>query len=469
MVKTGEKFITGKKNISEARVADDDGNFDLKCDEVLDVLRGRDGKGKSKNVLLLLGAFVGCLGNRLGNGRLPGWRRTGQAGKVDTKIGNGGVGVILSSSGNDNLDSKKRIQRGEQRKTMKILAIETSCDETAAAVVENGREVLSNIVASSQEMHKKSGGIIPENAAREQVKSIMPVIREAIEQAEITQDKIDRIAVTIGPGLVGSLLVGVETAKTLSYLWNKPIIPVNHLVGHIYANFVCKAQNPKYESRDFMEPKFPILALVVSGGHTEMVLMKNHGKVKWVGGTRDDAAGECFDKCARILGLPYPGGPSISAAADNFQGSNPNFQHRMLPRPMINDKNFEWSFSGLKTAVLKRIKTQEGTGVKEIEWLAAEVQEAIVAVLVKKSVRAIERYQPKSFLLSGGVAANKRLRDSFEAVFHAQPHYPPLHVPEQLFCTDNAVMVGAAAFFINNPKRWDKITAVPQLAIENLP
>ena len=186
-----------------------------------------------------------------------------------------------------------------------ILGIETSCDETAAAVVEEGRRILSHVVASSVELHQKTGGIIPEIAAREQVKCIIPVINEAIESCQLKIENLSAIAVTVGPGLIGSLLVGVETARTLAYVWQKPIVPINHLIAHIYANFLdskFKIQNSKL---------FPAVALVVSGGHTDLVLMENHGRIKWLGGTRDDAAGECFDKCARILGLGYPGGPAI--------------------------------------------------------------------------------------------------------------------------------------------------------------
>ena len=186
---------------------------------------------------------------------------------------------------------------------MKILGIETSCDETAAAIVEDGTKILSNVVASSVEMHAKTGGVIPEEAARQQVRSILPVVEHALKDAGVKPGGINSIAVTVGPGLVGSLLVGIETARTLSLLWGKPLIPVNHLVAHIYANWLTG------------EPEFPALALVVSGGHTDLVLMRGHGKIEWIGGTRDDAAGEAFDKCARLLGLSYPGGPSISAEA----------------------------------------------------------------------------------------------------------------------------------------------------------
>ncbi|MEK7565779.1 MAG: tRNA (adenosine(37)-N6)-threonylcarbamoyltransferase complex transferase subunit TsaD, partial [Patescibacteria group bacterium] len=234
---------------------------------------------------------------------------------------------------------------------MKILGIETSCDETAAAIVRDGTKLISNIVASSQSMHAKYGGIIPEQAAREQIKAMIPVIHEAL----VTD--IDAIAVTVGPGLIGSLLVGVETAKALAYAWNRPIIPVNHLIGHIYGNWI-----------DTPPPKFPALVLLVSGGHSELILMTDHGKFKYLGGTRDDAAGECFDKCARLLNLGYPGGPMVekNAVSKNLTP---------LPRPMIKEKSFDFSFSGLKTAVLNR-KNEDPQG------LAYELQEAITDVLV---------------------------------------------------------------------------------------
>lgn len=332
---------------------------------------------------------------------------------------------------------------------MKILGIETSCDETAAAVVEDGTKILSNIVASSQEMHAKTGGIIPEQAARQQVKSITSVIDQALDTK---QKKIDAIAVTVGPGLIGSLLVGVETAKTLSYLWKKPIVPINHLVGHLYANWL-----------EGSTPEFPALGLVVSGGHTDMVLMKNHGNIKWIGGTRDDAAGEAFDKTARLLGLGYPGGPAIAAQAAKFEVRNPKPELNLFPRPLINEDNFDFSFSGLKTAVLNYINHQ--SSVISHRRLAAEVQEAIVDVLVTKSVKAVQKYKPKSFLLGGGVAANNRLRERFQEEFVSKKLQATFHVPAVKFCTDNASVIASAAHFNYRPVDWKKIVANPQLTI----
>jgi N6-L-threonylcarbamoyladenine synthase len=340
---------------------------------------------------------------------------------------------------------------------MKILGIETSCDETAAAVIEDGTKIISNFVATSAKLHVKTGGIIPEVAARQQIKSIIPVIKEALKMAKTEPDDIDALAVTIGPGLAGSLLVGVETAKTLSYLWQKPIIPVNHLIGHIYANWL------ETGSRKNPNPAFPALALVVSGGHSDLVLMRHSRMPKWLGGTRDDAAGEAFDKCARLLGLGYPGGPAISAAAEKFQASNPNFQLKLFPRPLINEDNFDFSFSGLKTAVAREVQGQELTETDK-EKLAAEVQEAIIDVLVAKSVKAVEKLKPQSFLLAGGVAANQRLREKLESKIKNK-----LFVPQPKLCTDNATFIAAAAFFQPEKVNWQKLAINPQLTINQAP
>lgn len=343
---------------------------------------------------------------------------------------------------------------------MKILSIETSCDETSAAIVEDGKKIISNIIASSADMHAKTGGVIPENAAREQIKSIIPVLQEAM--GKLTQSDIDAIAVTIGPGLIGSLLVGVETAKTLAHLWNKPIVPINHLIGHIYANWLNET------------PQFPALALVVSGGHTDLILMKNHGKIKYLGGTRDDAAGEAFDKTARILGLPYPGGPSISKEAQKFIEKNPDKKLNLFPRPMLDEDNLDWSFSGLKTAVANFIKNNPKF---EKEEMAAQIQEAIIDSLVGKSLRAIEIYNPKSFLLAGGVAANKRLRISLQTRITSietgrdsgKRNRTRLYIPEFALCTDNAAPIGAAAYYNYHPIIWEKISSNPQLTITDRP
>ena len=333
---------------------------------------------------------------------------------------------------------------------MKILGIETSCDETAAAIVESGTKILSNIVATSAGMHAKTGGVVPEQAARQQVVSILPVIDTAFKEANIHHGNIDLIAVTVGPGLVGSLLVGIETARTLSLLWKKPIIPVNHLVAHVYANWLSGEK-----------PKFPALALVVSGGHTDLVLMRGHGNLEWIGGTRDDAAGEAFDKCARLLGLPYPGGPSISSEA--FRHKNKNGTLKMFPRPMLADKGFDWSFSGLKTAVLRVVEGPKS--ILSTPQLAAEVQEAIVDVLVEKTLRAVKKFKPKSLLLAGGVAANSRLREKFEKEIENLELKIDFRFPPPRLCTDNAAYIAGCAYFLSSQVNWKNLTVNPELSI----
>jgi N6-L-threonylcarbamoyladenine synthase len=355
---------------------------------------------------------------------------------------------------------------------MLILGIETSCDETAAAVVEDGTKILSNVVASSIELHQKTGGIIPEVAAREQLKCVLPVVDEALAQAASNRKKltprpytlnpnfIDAIAVTVGPGLIGSLLVGVETAKTLAYAWPKPLMPVNHLQAHLYANWLNRQR-----------PQFPAIGLVVSGGHTDLVLMKNHGRFQWLGGTRDDAAGECFDKCARLLGLGYPGGPAIAAAAAKYQVSGLKSKV-VLPRPMIETNNFDFSFSGLKTAVLRetqhlKLKTLNRRINSSVSSpLAFEIQEAITDVLVTKTMKAAEKFKVKSILLAGGVAANQVLRKKFQVLgLKSQVNF---FVPPQNLCTDNATYVASFSYFNYQSVPWEKIQADPSLRIEEI-
>lgn len=339
---------------------------------------------------------------------------------------------------------------------MIILGIETSCDETSASIVErkpNDSKVklLSNIITSSVLFHSKTGGIIPEIAAREQLKYIIPVIEKALKDSGILEKSIDAIAVTIGPGLIGSLLVGVETAKTLSFVWRKPIIPVNHLFGHIYANFI------RTNSR-LNAIRFPALALIASGGHTDLVLMKNHGKWQWLSGTRDDAAGEALDKIARLLGLPYPGGPIIEEEA---LGGNPKAFN--FPSPMIYSKNLDFSFSGLKTAVFKEIKAVKQFNNETISDLCASVQKAIINVLVKKTMQAAQRYKVESILLGGGVAANKKLRSQIEFEIENLKLKIPLFIPEKWLCTDNAAMIASAASFNFKPMPFQKLNANPEL------
>ncbi|MCL5433003.1 MAG: tRNA (adenosine(37)-N6)-threonylcarbamoyltransferase complex transferase subunit TsaD [Patescibacteria group bacterium] len=333
---------------------------------------------------------------------------------------------------------------------MKILGIETSCDETAASIIEakpkdTKTKIISNIVASSLNLHSKTGGIIPEIAAREQIKYMIPVIKKALIE------EIDAIAVTVGPGLIGSLLVGVETAKTLSYSWKKPIIPVNHLIGHIYANFIrtSSVQN---------EVEFPALALVVSGGHTDLVLMKNHGDLKLIGGTLDDAAGEAFDKIARLLNLSYPGGPAIENTALNGNPKAFNF-----PRPMIDSNDFNFSFSGLKTAVFREVQKIKDPNEKIISDIAASVQQAIVDVLTTKTLKSTEKLEVKSILISGGVSANQRLREQFLLSIKDLNLKIKFFAPEKNLSTDNAAIIATAAFFNYKPVHWSKITVNPEL------
>lgn len=343
---------------------------------------------------------------------------------------------------------------------MKILAIESSCDETSVAVVageknQDKADIISNSIASSLPLHSKTGGIIPEIAAREQIKFILPVIKQALSDAKlnfspVNSPEIDAIAVTQGPGLIGSLLVGIETAKTLSYLWGKPLIPVNHLLGHLYANWIKNEKNSEKIS-------FPVIALIVSGGHTDLLLMKGHQDIEWLGGTRDDASGEAFDKIGRLLNLPYPGGPQIEKAA---RPGNENAIR--LPRPLIGSNDFDFSFSGLKTAVLREVKNKKLTK-KEIADISASVQKAIADVLIKKTLKAAEKYQAKSILLSGGVAANQKLREGFNLSIAREKTSIRFFAPEKNLCTDNAAMIGAAAIYNPEKVSWKNLSVNPEL------
>lgn len=333
---------------------------------------------------------------------------------------------------------------------MTILGIETSCDETSAAVVEKNKNelnLLSNTVSSSVKLHAKSGGIIPEIAAREQIKFIIPVIKEALEKSSLTISELDAIAVTYGPGLLGSLLVGVETAKSLSFVFNKPLIPTNHLIGHIYANWVDK----------YTDIQFPAIGLIVSGGHTDLILIKKHGNIKWLGGTRDDAAGEALDKTGRLMGFSYPAGPAIEKAA--ISGNAKTFD---LPRPMIGSDNFDFSFSGLKTAVIREIADNK-LDQKVINDLCASIQQAIVDVLVIKTLNAAKKFNVKSILLGGGVTANQKLRDKLNLSLTTSNLPFKLFVPPKSLCTDNGAMIAAAAFYNGNRVNFEKIKTNPQL------
>lgn len=335
---------------------------------------------------------------------------------------------------------------------MYILGIETSCDETAASIIEASTKekkinILSDVISSSLPLHSKTGGIIPEVAARQQLKYIIPVIKESLERAKINNSQIDVLSVTVGPGLVGSLLVGIETAKTLSFAWKKPLIPVNHLIGHVYANFTGG-----------IKPDFPSIALIISGGHTDLLLMENFGQITLLGGTRDDAAGEAFDKIGRLLGLSYPAGPLIEEKAKKGDPKSFNF-----PRPMINSKNFDFSFSGLKTAVWREVQKINKPNEKIIDNICASVQKAISDILLAKTLNAAKKYKIKSILLSGGVSANLTIQENFK--LNIKRHLPAVKffVPEKALCTDNAAMIATSAFYNYQPIPWENIKADPEL------
>lgn len=306
-----------------------------------------------------------------------------------------------------------------------ILGIETSCDETAVAIVKNGREIISNIVASQIESHKRFGGVVPEIASRHHVEQITIVLEEAFNQAKISWDDIDAISVTEGPGLVGALLIGVNAAKALAYAKKKPLVGVHHIAGHIYANRLEK------------EFEFPLLSLIVSGGHTELVLMKDHGNYEVIGETLDDAAGEAFDKVARMLHLPYPGGPQIDKLAAKGE------ENIEFPRAWLGKDSYDFSFSGLKSAVINKIHNAEQRGEDlKPEDVAASFQASVIDVLVEKTFRAAREFDVKQLIVAGGVAANKGLRSALEARFLETDI--TLLIPPLYLCTDNAAMIAAA-------------------------
>ena len=338
---------------------------------------------------------------------------------------------------------------------MIILSLETSCDETACAILEekNGAfSVLANIVFSQITLHATWGGVVPNLAAREHLKNIMPVVDKALKKAQITSKKIDLIAVTNGPGLIPALLIGVETAKTLSYLWKKPLLGIHHIEGHIYANFIGEVKNRKSKVES-NEIKFPILCLVVSGGHTQLVLMKKHLNYQIIGETQDDAVGEAFDKVARILGLGYPGGPAIAKEATEIKKYN---LENPLPRPMIKSNNFNFSFSGLKTAVLYSVK-KNANYKSQIANYCYEFQQAVCDVLISKTIRAAKKYNPSTIMLAGGVSANFELRKQLgEAIQKEIPH-TSYSIPDTCYSIDNAVMIASAAFFRCKMKKNTRI------------
>ncbi|WHF27649.1 tRNA (adenosine(37)-N6)-threonylcarbamoyltransferase complex transferase subunit TsaD [Bacillus altitudinis] len=313
-----------------------------------------------------------------------------------------------------------------EKKDRFILGIETSCDETAASIVKNGKEIVANVVASQIESHKRFGGVVPEIASRHHVEQMTIVLEEVMTQANMTFQDLDAIAVTEGPGLVGALLIGVNAAKALSFAQQIPLVGVHHIAGHIYANQLVG------------ELVFPCLALVVSGGHTELVLMKEHGSFEVIGETLDDAAGEAYDKVARTMGLPYPGGPHIDRLAHEGE---PTIK---LPRAWLEEGSYHFSFSGLKSAVINTLHnaSQKGETIAP-EDLAASFQESVIEVLVGKTLKAAEAYGVKQVVLAGGVAANKGLREALTSAF-AKLSEVNVMIPPLSLCTDNAAMIAAA-------------------------
>ena len=319
-------------------------------------------------------------------------------------------------------------------KDIYILGIESSCDETSVSIVKNGSIDIATVISSQIDIHKEYGGVVPEIASREHVKNITIVLEECLEKANMKMEDIDAIAVTYGPGLIGSLLVGLEAAKTLSFIYNKPLIPVHHIRGHIYANNLIK------------EMTFPLLALIVSGGHTELVLMEDHFTFEKLGGTLDDAIGECYDKVARVIGLEYPGGPKIDKLAHT--GNNAYD----LPLP-LNDDSYNFSFSGLKSAVinLNHKLVQRGEKVNEAD-LATSFQTVAVESIINKTKKAIEAYNIKNLVVAGGVAANMGLREEIEKL--TNEYNLNTTIPEMKYCTDNAAMIAAAGFYLYKENKF---------------
>jgi len=312
-------------------------------------------------------------------------------------------------------------------KDVYILGIESSCDETSVSIVKNGTEEIATVIASQIDIHKDFGGVVPEIASRQHVKNVTMVLEECMEKANMTMDDIDAIAITYGPGLIGSLLIGLETAKTLSFVHNKPLIPVHHIAGHIYANSLVK------------EMKFPLLAVVVSGGHTELIEMKKHYDFNKLGGTLDDAIGECYDKVARVIGLEYPGGPKIDKLAKEGKDTY------KLPVP-LQDDSYNFSFSGLKSAVINLAHNEEqrGNKIREAD-LATSFQKVAVESIIIKVRKAIIDKNIKNMILAGGVAANKGLREAMTNL--AKELNVDLTIPDMKYCTDNATMIAAAGYY----------------------
>ncbi len=352
---------------------------------------------------------------------------------------------------------------------MIILAIESSCDETAAALVKDGTRILNSSIATSSAMHERWGGIVPEVASRQQLKSILPVIRETLSQIpeqrgtiETLRSSVDALAVTVGPGLVGSLLIGLESAKALAMATGLPIIPVNHVLAHMYANFLISGVNQS----EAPQIRFPAISLVVSGGHTELFCMEDARTLTWMGGTIDDAAGEAFDKTARLLGFGSGGGLAIQNAALGKTSLHDKTAHPLkLPRPMMDPSTFNVSFSGLKTAVMREWSAIPSHNQEATTRFAWEIQEAITDVLVAKTIRAVRESGAKSVLISGGVASNLRLREKFRDTLKDHPDVGFFCPPVSL-CTDNAAYIGSYAYFRGTPVAWDTLRAIPDLSVE---
>lgn len=340
---------------------------------------------------------------------------------------------------------------------MKILGIETSCDDTAAAVVEDGSRILSNVVASQSVMHRRYGGIIPEVSSREHLTSILPVVHEALDEASVSAQDIDAVAVTHGPGLAGSLLVGVNTAKGLALSWEKPVIGINHLEGHIYSAWLEELHSDS-------SARFPLVCLIASGGHTELALMHDHQEYEILARTRDDAAGEAFDKVARVLGLGFPGGPEIQREAETSEN-----RHLKFPRPSIKN-SMDFSFSGLKTAVVRQAETDGFYPPKshrlptqqEVSDYAEAFQSAVVDCLLLRTCTAVNEHNAKGVVIGGGVAANRELRRRANKELNV-----PVLAPRPALCTDNGAMIAAAAFHRwgqSFPSQWE-LDVAPSLAL----
>lgn len=353
---------------------------------------------------------------------------------------------------------------------MRVLGIESSCDETAAAVVEDGYRLLSNVVNSQIDIHAHYGGVVPEVAARSHIEVINPVINEALQRADCTWDDIDAIAVTYAPGLIGSLLVGTLAARTLAITHKKPLYAVHHVEGHVYANFITEQKPPLAFTLPKNQPQFPMLALIVSGGHSQLVLFKDHGDYELLGQTQDDAVGEAFDKVAKIIGLPYPGGPSIAQAALQGDPHKYKFPKARMANP------YDYSFSGLKTAVLRAVQAECGkpfdfpshglSGLlneSQRNDFAASFQHTAVETLVDKAKAAYDAYQPASVVIAGGVAANQELRTQLQNRIPIAIEYAPMAL-----CTDNAAMIASLGYFMaqklppNDPYNFE---VVPSLSM----